>query len=351
MKYTGRSAAAVKYTLPLLDKLAMVEETLIRQAVISSLSDVDRAIMLEGVHCGNGVAMAILTRLAETDWFISRVLVSLPTPSLYAVLTFDEERTQILKIRRQLCTDDMPLRQCLVGVTLKIAEKTVTKKQQDIVLTLVRAAVKDDMWLPAICKHLAPDKVVGTAGPHYTKLEELLGIKGMVFGGPVQTLASDSVAEVREAMAEQISFIWQNTAGEVMQAKLLQISNTSYRRMRARKCGGTCALSLLYALLFVYLTTCMCASLFFRNPMKDGLYSSVCVRSLRRNVLVADQYQLSRNNYNAVNELRERAQIQRKVFSGLDPATLETKLPAINGFVSVVRRESICVCLRCEGRR
>ena len=63
---------------------------------------------LEGVHCGNGGAMAILTRLAEADWFISRVPVSVLTPWLYAVLTFDEDRTQILKIHRRLSPPPSP---------------------------------------------------------------------------------------------------------------------------------------------------------------------------------------------------------------------------------------------------
>jgi len=144
-----------------------------------------------------------------------------------------------------------------VDITLKIAEKTVEEKQQDIVPTLVRAAVEDDSWrvrkhlsakLAAICKHLAVDKVVSTVGPLYTKLlqdsepqvrkasilifEELLAIKGGACGakmskdlisGPVQALASDSVAEVREALAEQISFIGQYLPAAVAQEKLLPI--------------------------------------------------------------------------------------------------------------------------------
>jgi len=298
MEYAGGSAAAAKYMLPLLEKLAMVEETVIRQAAISSLSDVCRAMKIEDVRGGNGGAMAILTRLAEADWFTSRVSASALTPSLYAVLTFEEDRKQILEIHRRLCMDDMPMvkqsayqnlvllidcmqshqliltytktlvenltselmenmRQCIVDITLKIAEKTVEEKQQDIVPTLIRAAVEDDSWrvrkhlsasLASICKHLAVDKVVQTVGPLYTKLlqdsepqvrkasilifEDLLSIKGGACGakmaanlisGPVQALASDSVAEVREALAEQISFIGQYLEAQVAQEKLLPI--------------------------------------------------------------------------------------------------------------------------------
>merc|ERR1719464_990863 len=286
----------------------MVEETVIRQAAIASLSAVCRAMKIDDVRAGgNGGAMAILTRLAEADWFTSRVSASALTPSLYAVLTFEEDRKQILEIHRRLCMDDMPMvkqsayqnlvllidcmqshqliltytktllenltselmenmRQCIVDITLKIAVKTQDEKQQEIVPTLIKAAVEDDSWrvrkhlsasLASICKHLAVDKVVQTVGPLYTKLlqdsepqvrkasilifEDLLGIKGgscgakmaaNLIGGPVQALASDSVAEVREALAEQISFIGQYLEESVAQEKLLPILN----RWRRRSC-------------------------------------------------------------------------------------------------------------------
>jgi len=299
MEYAGGSSAAAKYMLPLLEKLAMVEETVIRQAAIASLSAVCRAMKIDDVRAGgNGGAMAILTRLAEADWFTSRVSASALTPSLYAVLTFEEDRKQILEIHRRLCMDDMPMvkqsayqnlvllidcmqshqliltytktllenltselmenmRQCIVDITLKIAEKTQDEKQQEIVPTLIKAAVEDDSWrvrkhlsasLASICTFLSVDKVVSTVGPLYTKLlqdsepqvrkasilifEDLLAIKGGSCGakmaanlisGPVQALASDSVAEVREALAEQISFIGQYLDETVAQEKLLPI--------------------------------------------------------------------------------------------------------------------------------
>ena len=81
MKFACGSVAAAKYTLPLLEKLPMFKDTLIRHANNSSLLDVCRAMKIKGVHCGNGGAMTILTQLAEADCSNSRAPVSV----LYAV--------------------------------------------------------------------------------------------------------------------------------------------------------------------------------------------------------------------------------------------------------------------------
>ena len=122
------------------------------------------------------------------------------------------------------------MRQCLVDIMLKIAEKTA-ERHQDIVPTLVRAAVEDDSGRvrkhlsaspEAICKHVALDKVVTTVGQLYMKLLQDSDPQSKeLISGSVQALASDSVIEVREALAEQI--IGQYLAAEVSQAKLLPI--------------------------------------------------------------------------------------------------------------------------------
>ena len=338
MKFAGGSVAAAKYTLPLLEKLPTVEETLIRHVVNSSLLDMCRAMKLEGVR-GNGGAMATLTRLAMADWFILLTQVSILTPWLYAVLIFDEERKP--KIHRRMCMDDVPLVkqsafqnlvllfdcmqrhmenqtlelmenmwQCLVDFALKNAEKWVEEKQQDIVhphrqgshLTMatilpslpdlapqhfeVDASKADEvdarhvrrqssqneaesLDFSELCSPLVyvdtlvPAKVVATVEPLYTKLlrdtepqerkaaililEELLSIKGGAGGG-------------------KILFIVQNMAAEVTQMKLLLIlKNLCYKLFVVSILGTGMelfdALSMLYALVFVYLTTC--ASLIF----------------------------------------------------------------------------------------
>jgi len=292
VEYCGGSKNASKYMLPLLEKLAMVEETVIRQAAIESLNAVCQKLDIGDVR---SVAMGILNRLAEADWFTSRVSASALTPSLYSVLTFEEDRRQILEIHKRLCCDDMPMvkndafknlvalinnmqshqlilaytkpllenltselmenmRQCIVDITLKIAEKIEDEQKQDIVPQFIKAAVEDDSWrvrkhlseeLAKICKFLDNQRVVDEVNPLYIKLlqdsepqvrkstililEDLLKVtNGPAFSkpliaGPIQSLASDSVAEVREALAEQISFVGQHLDPSVAKEKLLPI--------------------------------------------------------------------------------------------------------------------------------
>eukprot|EP01083_Nonionella_stella_P206758 751740_1 len=94
IEYCGGSGMASKYMLPLLEKLSMVEETVIRQAAISSLNRICGKLNIEDVR---SVGMQILVKLAEADWFTSRVSASALTPCLYSVLTFEEDRRQILE--------------------------------------------------------------------------------------------------------------------------------------------------------------------------------------------------------------------------------------------------------------
>jgi len=292
IEYCGGSGNAAQYMLPLLEKLAMVEETVIRQAAVESLNAVCKKLNIEDVR---NVAMGILNRLAEADWFTSRVSASAITPSLYSVLTFEEDRRQILETHKRLCCDDMPMvkndayknlvnlidnmqshqlilaytkpllenltselmenmRQCIVDITLKIAEKIEDEKKQDIVPQFIKAAVEDDSWrvrkhlaeeLAKICKFLDNQRVVEEVSPLYIKLlqdsepqvrkstililRELLSVTNgeqfskPLINGPIQSLASDSVAEVREALAEQVSFIGQYLESATAKEKLLPV--------------------------------------------------------------------------------------------------------------------------------
>jgi len=297
VEYCGGSKNASKYMLPLLEKLSMVEETVIRQAAITSLNAIVNKLDIDDVR---NVAMAILNKLAEADWFTSRVSASALTPSLYSVLTFEEDRRQILEIHKRLCCDDMPMvkndayknlvhlinnmqshqlilaytkpllenltselmenmRQCIVDITLKIAEKIEDEKKQDIVPQFIKAAVEDDSWrvrkhlseeLAKICTFLDNQRVVDQVSPLYIKLLQdsepqvrkstILILSDMLesisssnalqkafakplINGPIQSLASDAVAEVREALAEQISFIGKYYQSNVVKEKFLPI--------------------------------------------------------------------------------------------------------------------------------
>lgn len=292
IEYCGGSVHACKNMLPLLEKLAMVEETVIRQASIESFNKVIPRMDLKDIR---QPLMLILQRLADGDWFTSRVSASALTPMAYRVLTFEEDRRQILEIHKRLCSDDMPMvrndayrnlvplidnmqshqlilaytkplleqlcnelmenmRQSLVDITMKIAQKIDDESKQDIVPQFIKAAVDDDSWrvrkhlaeqLAGICTHLHRDRIVEDVEPLFIKLLQdsepqvrkstILGLGKILettdgpsfakplIGGAIQALAQDSVGEVREALAEQISYLGVHLDKNVAKEKLLPI--------------------------------------------------------------------------------------------------------------------------------
>jgi len=151
------------------------------------------------------------------------------------------------------------MRQCIVDITLKIAEKIEDEKKQDIVPQFIKAAVEDDSWrvrkhlseeLAKICTFLDNQRVVDQVSPLYIKLLQdsepqvrkstILILSDMLdsisssaqlqsafakplINGPIQSLASDAVAEVREALAEQISFIGKYYSKDTIKEKFLPI--------------------------------------------------------------------------------------------------------------------------------
>lgn len=292
VEYSGGSKQAAKYMLPLLEKLAMVEETVIRQAAVISLVNVLDRMKAEDVK---STVLPILTRLAEADWFTSRVSATYLSPKLYQLLSLEDDRKTILDVHKRLCSDDMPMvkadafknlvllidnmnnhnsivsyskpllqqltnelmenmRQTMVDIIKKIAEKSEEEKKQEIVTEFIKITIEDDSWrvrkhlaeeLPSICGHLDKSIINEVMLPLYIKLLQdrepqvrkagILSLEaiikttdGVVFvkpmtNGPLQALANDTVGEVREALAEQITCLGFHMDKAQAKEKLLPI--------------------------------------------------------------------------------------------------------------------------------
>ncbi len=120
------------------------------------------------------------------------------------------------------------MRQTMVDITMKLAEKLEEEKAQDIVPHFTKVSIEDDSWrvrkhaaenLSKICSPLKKDRVTQDITPLYIKLladsepqvrkSTILALESVIktadgtafaqaiVGGPLQTLGSDSVAEVR----------------------------------------------------------------------------------------------------------------------------------------------------------
>ncbi|ETO13111.1 hypothetical protein RFI_24265, partial [Reticulomyxa filosa] len=278
--------------LPLLEKLAMVEETVIRQAAVSSFAKLLGKLKPEHVKT---YGYPIFVRLAEATWFTSRCSATGLTAGLYKALALEEDRKNLLDYHKRFCADEMPMvksdayknlvglidemksptlivsftrpllevlqaelmetmRQSVVDVTKKLAEKLEDEKTQDIVPTYVKVAIEDDSWrvrkhaaenLADISAHLKPQRVTEEIGPLYVKLlgdnepqvrKAAIGVLEALMkysdgqtlaqklvSGAIQGLVSDSVAEVRETLAEQVTCLGDYLGREGAKDKLLSV--------------------------------------------------------------------------------------------------------------------------------
>jgi len=218
VEYCGGSKLAAKHMLPLLEKLAMAEETVIRQAAVTSFVNVLDKMKTEEIK---SAGLPVLTRLAEAEWFTSRVSATYLSPKLYQLLNSDDDRTIILDIHKRLCSDDMPmvkndafknlvllinhmnshnliasyvkpllvqltnelmenLRQTMVDIIKKISEKSQEQEnKQEIVTDFIKITSEDDSWrvrkhlaeeLAPICEHLDKAIINDVILPLYIKL-------------------------------------------------------------------------------------------------------------------------------------------------------------------------------------
>lgn len=102
----GGSERVGKDVLPFLEKLAMVEETVIREAAVNSI--VEMAKVMDNKH-HDPYIMPIIAHLTEGDWWTSRFSGASLAPQMYGVMTSPKSREQILEIILRLCKDEMPM--------------------------------------------------------------------------------------------------------------------------------------------------------------------------------------------------------------------------------------------------
>jgi len=92
--------------LQLLQKLAMVEETVIRDAAVSGIISCVKE--LDGIFVDQHV-LPLIIALAEEDWWTSRVSAAAAGPRLYPYLQTNKCRSDCAGIILKLCRDEMPM--------------------------------------------------------------------------------------------------------------------------------------------------------------------------------------------------------------------------------------------------
>jgi len=317
IEYCGGSSKAAKAMLPLLHKLCMVEETVIRNNAVEALSNIIRKLEAADVQKH---ALPILEALSGDEWFTSKCSASGLSAPLYRMLASPDSRKKVLDIHQKLCTDDMPMvksdayknlvplldslddvslatdfvsplleslskeliesmRQSIVDIVAKLAERAhsltypdakaddgdekssaadkdseviagagdgakitggIRGDAQTLTMHFLQFAVDDDSWrvrkycaqkIATVAYYIKPSVVSSDVRQLYVKLltdtepqvrkaaisslEKVLACsEGETFAtalagktGPISSLVSDSVAEVRESLAENIAYL------------------------------------------------------------------------------------------------------------------------------------------------
>jgi len=92
--------------LKLLQKLAMVEETVIREAAVNSMISCVKE--LDGGYVDLNV-LPLITHLADGDWWTSRVSAAAAGPRLYPYLNTKKYKDDCAVMVTKLCRDEMPM--------------------------------------------------------------------------------------------------------------------------------------------------------------------------------------------------------------------------------------------------
>jgi len=101
----GGKASALSMLL-LLQKLAMVEETVIREAAVDGIISCVKE--LDGNFVDQKV-LPLITYLAEAEWWTSRVSAAAAGPRLYPFLIAAKARDECVAMVLKLCRDEMPM--------------------------------------------------------------------------------------------------------------------------------------------------------------------------------------------------------------------------------------------------
>ena len=123
----ARLVGAPEEFLPMLERLAAVEETVVRDQAVTVLNELakstaekksntataatdnDESGGTSSTNSPSTVWMAMIKRLAAADWFTPKVSAAGVIASLFAVAPSPSDTTELLSLYKELCTDETPM--------------------------------------------------------------------------------------------------------------------------------------------------------------------------------------------------------------------------------------------------
>eukprot|EP01083_Nonionella_stella_P062225 161834_1 len=169
----GGPKAACEVLIPYLEKLCVIEETVVREAAASSLCSIFSVLSVEDV---DETGFVVLQKLSQEEWFSGRISAASMCCALYEGSTDEGRRTEIRKILKKLCTDDMPMvRKTAYG---ELAKFILLMEEADIVsdgLPLFEKVMDEVLDSHRVCgidisislmKKLSNEKLIEYVVPH-----------------------------------------------------------------------------------------------------------------------------------------------------------------------------------------
>jgi len=104
--YVGGSVACGRWMLPLLEQLATMEETIIRNNAVESMCKCIN--LMEPAHVAT-YAHPVFLRLFSMDWFTNKISAAGLTATIYKNLRDPDKRLELLESHKRLIRDEMPL--------------------------------------------------------------------------------------------------------------------------------------------------------------------------------------------------------------------------------------------------
>lgn len=95
--------------LPILEKLAAVEETVVRDKAVESINHILYRLSPDCPKNAPGVIMAMAKRLTGADWFTAKVSAAGILPGVYTLITNEDSRRDLRNMYKELAEDDTPM--------------------------------------------------------------------------------------------------------------------------------------------------------------------------------------------------------------------------------------------------
>ena len=128
--------------LPIMERLAAVEETVVRDQAVIGMNHLAETLVKQGVDASvSSALLAMAKRLIGADWFTAKVSVAGMIPELYAVT----KNIELAVLYKELCMDETPMvRRAAAQHLGALLQKLASKEKANDLLPVLQQLTKDE---------------------------------------------------------------------------------------------------------------------------------------------------------------------------------------------------------------